>query len=275
MTDTPPATPPAVDTPPATPPSWYSTVADADDRGLAELKGWDSPDKAIKSYRDLEKFVGAPKDELYRIPKDADDAALAPVRERLGLKVPDDIAEYKLPVPEGMGDEFAKQAAGWFKDSGIPPAMAGKMAEKWNGWMAEQMAQQDAAVERGITDAQAALKAEWGGRHQESMALAQRAEAALKADLGVDDLELKALQEAAPRAYYKLLAAHGSVMKEAAYVEGQGAGVGGLRQMSPDAAKVELANKKADPVWAKKVLDGDPTANAEHNHLLRMVYGDK
>ena len=111
--------------------AWYDSFSDEGLKGFVQTKGWDAPEKAIHSYRELEKFIGAPKDQLLRLPKDdTDTEGWDAVWNRLGR--PASAAEYKLPLPEGDSGEFAKVASTWFHEAGIPQKAAERLAAKWN-----------------------------------------------------------------------------------------------------------------------------------------------
>ena len=84
--------PPVAPAPPANTP-WYQGNAAVTPEfiGHWQTRGWHDlpPDQlainVTKAYREAEKFIGAPADELIRVPKDANDAAgWGKVWQRLG-----------------------------------------------------------------------------------------------------------------------------------------------------------------------------------------------
>lgn len=250
---------------------WTASLADADARGFVELKGWDTPDKAIASYRELEKHIGAPADRLIRLPEKQDDPAWGAIKEKLGFAAPAEASEYDLPVPDGFTDDYAAFARDTFKAIGLPKNMARALVEKNNEWVQAQIAEQEKAIERGVNEAQAALKAEWGGRFEQTMTIARRAEEAMKADLGVGEDEMLAMMNSAPRAYYKMLAVYGSSIQEAPHISGDGSGTSPLRQMSPEAAQARVNQLKSDPSFRQRYIDGDAEASREMTHLLTII----
>ena len=255
----------------ATPADWRAGITDPDTKGFIELKGWDTPDKAIQSYRQLESHIGAPPDRLLKLPEKADDPAWGDIHKRLGFAAPETPEEYEITVPDGLDDKYAKAVAAEAKRLNIPKHMVKGLADFNAAFTAQAIAEMDAATERNHSDALAALKAEWGGRYDETMALSQRAEAALKSDMGLGDEDLLALMNASPRAYHKLMAAHGSTMREAPHISGDGSGTTTHRNMSPEAAKVRIDQLKADPGFRQRYLDGDAAANSEMTHLLTIT----
>lgn len=250
---------------------WTAALTDADARGFAELKGWDTPDKAIQSYRQLESHIGVPPDRLLKLPEKADDPAWGDIHAKLGFAAPDDAAGYELTVPEGFNDDYAKAIAGKAKELKIPKHMLKGLSDFNNEYVKTQLDAQEKAIEQGVVEARAALKAEWGGQFDTSMALAQRAETAMKADLGVGDEDLLAMMNASPRAYYKMLAGYGGAMREAPHIDGDGSGSNPLRAMSPDAAQARVNQLKADGQFQKRFIDGDADANREMTHLLTII----
>ncbi|MFY8121324.1 MAG: hypothetical protein ACOVK7_08045, partial [Burkholderiaceae bacterium] len=85
------------------------------------------------------------------------------------IGAPEKAEDYKLPVPEGDDGAFAKTASEWFKDAGILPQQAEKLAGKWNEFVASQQQAADkveadrvAALHAKNTAEQADLRNEWG-----------------------------------------------------------------------------------------------------------------
>ncbi len=98
------------------------------------------------------------------------------------IGAPEKAEDYKLPVPEGDDGAFAKTAAEWFKDAGVLPQQAEKLATAWNQFAEAQMAALDkqeadrvAALHAKNTAEAAELKNEWGQRFDENQEFARRA----------------------------------------------------------------------------------------------------
>jgi hypothetical protein len=98
------------------------------------------------------------------------------------IGAPEKAEDYKLPVPEGDDGAFAKTASEWFKDAGILPQQAEKLAGKWNEFVASQQQAADkveadrvAALHAKNTAEQADLRNEWGQAHTANMEFARRA----------------------------------------------------------------------------------------------------
>ncbi len=126
---------------------WHEAIGDAELRQYVEGKGFKDAGEAAKALRDLE----------------------------ASHATPDDVAAYKLPVPEGDDGKFASQAAQWMKEAGIPVGAGQKLAQQWNAFQAEQakaaqVAQQQAG-ERAIAD----LRGEWGQQYDQNVELGRKA----------------------------------------------------------------------------------------------------
>lgn len=126
----------------------------------------------------------APAGEIKMPGKDATPEDWAAFYKSIGA--PDSADAYKLPLPEGDSGEFAKTAAEWFKDAGLLPQQAEKLATKWNEFQTQFAAEQTAAAEAAETariqaldvknKAEAeSLKTEWGKSHDANTELAKRA----------------------------------------------------------------------------------------------------
>lgn len=145
------AAPAATTTPPAqtqnsTQP-WHQSIGDADLRQYVESKGFKDAGEAAKALRDLE----------------------------TSHAVPDDVAAYKLPAPEGDDGKFASQAAQWMKEAGIPVAAGQKLAAQWNAFQAEQMKAEQVAQQQAGERAVAELRGEWGQQYDQNVELGRKA----------------------------------------------------------------------------------------------------
>lgn len=134
------------------------------------------------------------------------------------MVVPETADGYQLPVPEGDDGAFAKTAAAWFHEAGIPPAQAEKLAAKWNEFAASQQkvtadaeAAKEAQAEATYKEQDAALRKEWGDKYDANIELGKRAyrEFGFDQDL-VDAMEAKV----GPAKLFKLFARLGQKIGE-------------------------------------------------------------
>lgn len=120
------------------------------------------------------------------MPKDDNDAeGWKALNARLG--VPETPDGYKLPMPEGADDGFARTASQWFHEAGLRPASAQRIAEHWNTWVKEQVEAGEAA-DRAESDRQMkGLEAEWGNQFTEKQETARRGYREFAKRFGLDD----------------------------------------------------------------------------------------
>jgi len=245
---------------------WYAKIADPDLRGLAELKKWDSPDKALQSYKHLESHMGVPPERLLRLPEKPDDPGWGEIKSKLGFAAPEKPEDYELPIPEGFDPDYASKVAAKAKELGIPKHMLKGLAEHNNELVKSALDAAEKADELRQTDALAALRADWGGTYEQTMALAQRAEEAVMKETGLSPESVEAWRKSDPAGYYKLQAYIGSKMGEGRRIDGssppeqQG-------HMSPEAAKVRLKERMADRDWFQRWESGDVEARSEFKRL--------
>lgn len=264
MSDGQPNTPPAGDNGGGNEP-WYAKIADPDLRGLAELKKWDSPDKALQSYKHLESHMGVPPERLLKLPEKPEDPAWGDIKAKLGFAAPEKPEDYELDIPEGFNDDYAKAVAAKAKELGIPKHMLKGLASHNNELVKAALDAAEKADELRQSDAVAALRAEWGGSYETSMALAQRAEEQIIQETGLSSESIEAWRKADPAGYYKLQAWVGSKTGEARRIDGNQPPE--QMQMSPEAAKVRLKERMADGDWFKRWEAGDVDARAEFKRL--------
>jgi hypothetical protein len=241
---------------------WYGADAGDEIKGFVELKGWNDPKAAITSYQNLEKLLGADKAGRAVVwPKDDGDTdAWNQVYSKLGRpEKPDD---YKLPVPEGANDAFAKAIAPKMHELGLSSKQAAGLAEFVNAYEQQQMqayeAQSKAASEKAIAD----FKAELGNAFGPTVELGKRAAAAL----GVNEQQFAGLEEVLGlKGTVELFASIGKKLGEDTFVDGNGNP--DASKLSPAAAQVRLQQLLADKDWVAKYTSGDSAARALKDQL--------
>lgn len=176
---------------PAPPPpaaEWFSP----EQKDYVGNKGWKAPAEAIGAYQNLETLLGAEKaGRTVVLPKDDKDAdGIKAFRAKLG--VPEKAEDYQLPVPQGADGNFAKTAAGWMHELGVPLKQAQALTEKWNGFFAKVLADKAASDEATSKAAVADLQKEWGAKFEENGEMGRR----FAKELGVSADELNAIESA-------------------------------------------------------------------------------
>lgn len=246
---------------------WKASGLDADNLGYVQNKGFATPADAITSYRHLETLLGAPKDQIIRLPTDDKPEAWNPVYDRLGR--PKDAADYKLPVPQGADDAFAKTAASWFHENGLNTKQAQGLAGKWNEYAVTQRAANETATNERHGAEIAALKTEWGAAFTENSAVVDRAAQAF----GMTTEHLAGLKSAmGPAAAMKFLHAIGSKVATDDSFVGGGTRSNTFGALTPAAAQSRIAELRADTAWTAKYVSGDREARMEMDRLHRFAY---
>ncbi|WP_186276569.1 hypothetical protein [Burkholderia gladioli] len=124
------------------PPDWLQGIDDAELRTFVEGKGFKSAGEALAALREVEgKYAAPDKPEGYEL---------------------------------GDGD-FAKTAATWFHENGVPSATAKALAGKWNTYVQDQTAAAEAARVAAGEQQITALRTEWGDSYDKNVELGRQA----------------------------------------------------------------------------------------------------
>lgn len=251
---------------------WYST-ADQDTVGWMETKGYKADQLtpeiallAIKNHRNAEKFIGAPADQLIRMPKEGDAKAMEAVYDKLGR--PADPTKYELALPDNADKGFVDWARGTFHKLGLNNAQAKELTAAFSTFN-EAAAKAKADADVADTQIQAReLQKEWGAAFEQNTAVADRAAEVF----GMDEKQLLALKSAMGAAgALKFLHNIGAKMGEDKFVGGQGGG-GGFGAMTPSAAQAEIKALQTDAEFRTKLVNGDRDAKAKWERLHKMAY---
>lgn len=160
--------PPPSNNPPHSEP-WYKGFP-AEYEGLVKSKNWDSPLKALESYRNLEKHLGVPSDRLLKLPLPTDGKeAWEPIYKALGK--PESPDKYQIPelkLGEGITIDTAKLDA--VKKVMHETGITQKQAESLIKWYGSDLTQQVEAYKNQQTAAkqagEAELKKAWGDKFE-------------------------------------------------------------------------------------------------------------
>ncbi len=229
---------------PATP--WYGQLpADAPKEFTEWLgaKGFKDPHSALTSAWNTEKLVGAPADQIIRLPKADDKAGWDGVWNRLGR--PEKPEGYELDASGGDdGGAFAKTVSTWFHANGIPKAAAQAITKQWNEHIAQQIEAMRKADETKATQALDALKGEWGADFDKRSELGRRGLKAYGEKAGLDANDLTALEQSIGTAkMLKLFHTLGETTGEHPFNGGNNPGGGPA--LSPAQARQQLDEMKA------------------------------
>lgn len=252
---------------PAATGEWYAGIADEGLRGYVQTKGFKDPASLAESYRNLEKLQGVPQDRLLKLPEKADDPAWGDVWGKLGR--PEKPDGYELQSKDG--GEFAKEAAAWMHEAGVPKAQAQKLNEKWNAYQDRLIAEYEAERQQRDAAELTELRGKWGAKYDANVELGRRA----GREFGLSEQEFEAISSSLGSGKtLELFNRIGSKLGEARPFEpGQGGGGGGFG-MTPEAARSRISSLSADRDWTAKYLKGDVNAREEMTRLQKIAAGE-
>jgi hypothetical protein len=247
----------------------------AEIQGAFKNKGWDGKPimeavlESMRSYQEAERFLGAPKDKLVRLPKDAtDEAGIKEFRTRTG--VPDDVKGYDFSaIKFNDGTALDPNAIGALAPAlhaaGVPKERAPEIMAAFVKFMDSADTEASAAATAKLATERDALKANWGANFEANKFIASQA----VQKLGWSEEVVNGLEQVA--GYKNIMDALlkvGQMMGEDKFVSTQH-GPKGI--MTADQAQARLNELKADRAWVTKFNAGDATANREHDDLIRII----
>lgn len=261
------APPPA----PSAPPVFAETLPE-DIRGDAAFRDIKDLDGLARGYVGQAKLIGIPRDRLLALPADpADDAAMAPVYDRLGRPEKADAYQFKTDaLPEGV--TIDEPTVGWFRDTahklGLSQRQAGALFEAWNahaGGVLKTARDGDAASHE---QAIGALRGEWGDAFDDKLALAKQA----LGHYGGAKAEAIAQRYGSDPELARIFAEVGKVLVEAKVIGGgAGTGTAGTR-LAPVEAQQEINTLYGDPDFVKRMGSRDPQVRAAANAVLERLF---
>jgi hypothetical protein len=276
--------PPPPPPPPAPPPvpAWHEgTLPEV--IGFWQNKGYDitSPkalaEKLTEQYRAAEKHIGAPPDQILRLPKaDATPEEKAAFRQKLGA--PAKAEEYDFStVKDAAGQPLAQPLADALRASflahGIAkdtaPAVALDVVKALDSVKKTSSTVTDAALaeERGK------LEKNWGGKESTTYRfnLLQAREGAAR--LGLDENAVATLENL--MGYSSVMDALrkiGNARKEDVFVDNPAASGG--KVTTREGALSRKQELFADQAWVKRLNSGDAEAKTEWKRLNQMIEGE-
>lgn len=258
---------------PTTPSGWTEGLAE-DAQGYIENKGWNSPEQMLDSYRNLEKSIGVPADQIVHMPKGAEDVeGWNSLYNRLGR--PETAEDYNLPgadLPEGATD-LTGDLRQWAHEAGLNQQQAAMIYEKYNGRLGEIAAEQQQQAEEVAQNEEAQLRKEWGPAWDENIAAAQR----FRQRFDVDNETIDKLEQVMGlKGVLELTAKIGRGLGEHSTPQNQSedSGSGLPFGMTPAAAKAKIGDLMMDKEFMSHYGDGNPQAMERMTRLHAIAYPD-
>lgn len=257
--------------------SWY-TGADAETTGFMQNRGWDKLDAkgaalaAIKSYREASAHLGAPPDQLMRMPKDSNDTeAWTKLYSRLG--VPDKPEAYNFDgVKFGDGSTVDQDVVNVVRDlaakNHLTPDAATSVVKAIVNMVEKAETQETDQYAIKLEGEKAALRQNWGGNAASNLVIAQNA----AAKLGVDQETLATLEKTV--GYSKVMEMFRQVGARIGEDNFLGGGNNGPRgPVTQMQAKAELSALESDTDFNTKLFSGDRAAAQKFDNLTRIASG--
>lgn len=255
---------------------WFNG-ADPETTGFLQNRGWDKLDAkgaamaAVKSYREASAHLGAPPDQLMRMPKDANDAeAWGKLYSRLG--VPDKPDAYNFDsVKFSDGSTVDQDVVNTIRDlaykNHLTPDAATSVAKAVVNMVEQAETQESQQYIMKLEAEKAALRQNWGSNAATNLVIAQNA----AAKLGVDAETLSVLEKTV--GYSKVMEMFrqvGSRIGEDNFLGSPGGRSGPTTQ---NQAKAELAQLESDTDFNTKLFSGDMNARQRFDNLTRIASG--
>lgn len=245
---------------------WYGQIT-PEVKSWVDGKAYKDPQAALSAHMSLEKVMGAPADQILRLPKPEDAAGWDVVWSRLGR--PEAADKYELPVPEGDDGSFAKQVAPLLFANGVPKAMAQKLAAGMNDLSASMIKTQHEQAQAKAAADLAALKNEWGQDFDKRAEFGRRALREIGTPAGLNDADLGTLEAALGTS--KMLKLFAGLGEASATAKFSGSQDGGGFQMTKSQAAAKITQLRQDPDWVKAYAGGDRNKISEFTRLNEIA----
>lgn len=224
-----------------------------------------------KFHREAEKMIGAPANELLRIPKDQTSPEWANVYKRLGaLPTPDDYKFDALkhsgdkPLNEGLVATLRKAAHAAHLSNDSATAFAKEIVTHLDGIETARVADETAKIQTE----KKALKDNWGANEAANMVVARSAALAL----GVTPEVVAALEKTLGYSkVMELFRTIGTKIGEDRFVSPNGQGGSGV--MTKEQALAEKTALKNDQAWVKRFLNGGIEERRKMEALDKIITG--
>ena len=230
-----------------------------------ERKGFKDVQALGASFASLERMMSSGRVPLPASEDDAEgyDRAFA------ALGRPETAADYGFGELAGADPEFSGQAAEWLFEAGVGKARAGALAEKWNAYVGERQAADQAAFEAQSQADWIDLQREWGPRFAQNTETFRRG----ALTFGLSRQEMATIEAGlGTRRTVELFAKIGQGLAEDRFIDGEGRGSFGI---SREQAERRIASLRRDQSWQARWMAGGADEKAEWSRLTRIASGEE
>lgn len=257
---------------------WFKGF-DAETIGHLQNRGWDkkqAPEvvaEAIKSWKEAEKLVGVPANQVVRLPKDAsDEKGWDAVWQRLG-KPNDaklyDFSDVKFADGTALEDGFVNTVRETAFKLNLPKDTATAFTRAFAKYLDDADITEKAEKTAKLAEQKAALKTNWGKNEAANTFVAQRAAAAL----GIAPETVSALESVI--GYDKIMEMFRSIgakIGEDKFITGAQTPAGG-GAMTREEALAKKQDLMSNAEWRKAYLGGDKAKFREMQALEIIITG--
>lgn len=243
-----------------------------EDVGFIGQKGWKSPSDLLKSYRNLESMRGVPAEELVRIGKNMDEAALTEVYTRLGR--PADLTGYHIEMPTNPEEkQLAESMLSVIHKQGLNDAQAQALYKSFNDIMASIVSAREQQAQAARTADEQGLRSEWGQAYDTNLDLARRGREMARTKMNFTDQDIEVLESAIgvgkTSRLFNLL---GKSTAEAPSIGfSNGGTTGNTMTLTPAEAKARRAMLMSDSNWVGRYTKGDKATIDEMVNLNKII----
>ena len=259
----------------APPQPWYQGKADAETIGYFQNKGWDKDPvtaaiEASKAHRAAEKYLGAPADQLIRLPKDAkDEVGWNSLWQRLGKPADPkqyDFTDVKLADGTTIDDAFADTIRKAAYQNNIPKDAASAFAKAMVEHAQTNDNQEALAAKQKWDQGVERIRQNWGANFNANTLTAMVGARKLGITQELYDTMAKA---AGVEVVAELFRKIGSGISEDKLIEGQPNNI----PATVESARAERATCMADKDWMARYRKGGTNEVRHMRNLNQIISG--
>lgn len=253
---------------------WFDTF-DADAKGYIQTRGLDKKTpteaftEAYKAHREAEKLIGAPANEIIRLPKDPNAPEWKGVWERLGKPVEAkgyDLSTVKRTGDKPIGDALTDTLRNAAFEANLPKDAATRVAASVIKHLDAEAAAAAALATDKLNLEKTELKKNWGANEAANLVVAKAAVTAL----GIDPAAVSALENVV--GYAKVMEMFrniGAKIGEDRFVTAGGGANSGI--MTREQAVSEKTELMRDTNWRDRYLKGGSEEKRKMESLNRII----